>query len=210
MARHRIYIDKRWTLEGLTTFSRTYEQVYAFYYAVSPHEVAGEEVRLFSAFPWRGGYSAVNFYYGLRHAVPQKQRPRVLAIRYSSPGYIDLALWLGAAFAISKTVRHLAATLRESNAAYSEIMRDITRRRLGRIKVQAGEVELKRNQLRLINEHIDTAARLLKFRDVAKLNELTHHPFVTLKVLLSLYRRTRTLAEFVASENVEFKPPEEE
>jgi hypothetical protein len=210
MGRHRILIGKRWSLESLTVFSRTYEQTYAFYYSFAPEVVQHEESRLFAAFPWRGGYSAVNFYGGLRRAVPRKRRPRVLAIQYASPGYIDLALLLAAAFAISRTVRHLAATLRESNAAYNEIMRDISRRKLGRIRVQAGELDLKSKQLKVINDHIDTAARLLRFKETEKLSTLTGHPFITLKVLLSLYRRTRTLAEFVASDKVEFKSSEEE
>lgn len=210
MSKYRIYIDKRWNLDSLTVFSRTYEQTYAFYVVLSALKPDPEESRLFESLPWRGGYSAVNFYGGLRRTVPPERRPRIVAIRYSSPGYIDLALSIAAAIAISRGVRHIAATIRECNATYNEVMRDVSRRKLGRIRVRAAELELEQKRLRIVKKHTYTISQLIQFRGIDQLDAMTQNPYISLKILLSLYRRTRILAEFVKAEKVRFRSSEEE
>ena len=62
-------------------------------------------MRAFRAFPWRGGWSAVGFYEQLRIAVPPKHRPRLVAIEYASPGFMDLGGPIEVLTAIEKTVK---------------------------------------------------------------------------------------------------------
>src|SRR5882672_8864911 len=140
MADHyKIRIDQRWSLEDLYIFPRTYEQVYFLNYSLRPDlsDDAAERVsRAYEAFPWRGGYSAVSFYNQLKYSVPPRQRPNVVAIRYGSPGFIELALLLAIAHSVSKLVKSVAGSIRELNATYNEIMSDLQKRKLLRLDVK--------------------------------------------------------------------------
>ena len=195
----KINIDERWTLEDLYVFSRTYEQVYFLTFSLFP-DLPGTAVdrvaRAYQAFPWKGGYSAVNFYNQLKYAVPPAKRPKVVAIQYASPGFIELALIVAVSAAISRIVRHFTGAVRDMNSTYNEIMSDLQKRKLLRLEVKQKEIELSRDQYALIEEHAEQMAKLLGFQGHAALTERTGHPFITLKILLSYYRRIRRLAEF--------------
>ena len=83
---YTILIDKRWSLGDLYEFPRAYEQVYFAFEALIPadEEAAARIDRAFKAFPWRGGYSAVNFYNQLKYATPPNKRPTIKdAVRLS-------------------------------------------------------------------------------------------------------------------------------
>ena len=65
-----------------------------------------------------------------------------------------------------------------------------------RIKVKRQEIALKRDQLRFVEESAKSLSRSLGFKNLDQLNMLTQNPLGTLKILLSLYRRLRTLARY--------------
>lgn len=194
-----IEIDERWTLEDLYVFSRTYEQVYFMTYSLYddlPDSAIDRVTRAYQAFPWKGGYSAVNFYNQLKYAVPPAKRPKVAAIQYASPGFIELLLLVGVAGALSRVVRSVASTIREANAAYNEVMSDLQKRKLLRLDVRKKEIDLEKDELALIELYADRMASLLGFPGHAAITGRTGHPYITLKILLSYYRRVRKLAEF--------------
>ena len=99
VSRYRLDMDHEWELLELSSFGRQYVQVYSLLYALhfgadseDPYE---RTARAFRMYPWAGGWSAVDFYAALRTAVPRDHRPHVVAIQYSSPGYIELIVALG-------------------------------------------------------------------------------------------------------------------
>ncbi len=203
MARHygvySIRLDGRWTLEDLYRFPRTYEQAYFALDALIPSEsdIDFERVeRAFEAFPWQGGYSAVNFYNQLKYATPVKGRPSIVAIQYASPGFINLALVLEQAQTLAAIVAAVAGSITVCNALYNKIMNDLQRRKLLRIEVERAQLSLSREELKLIRKYNKEMAELLRIGTPAALDERTKRPLVSLKILLSVYRRIRTLAEY--------------
>ena len=203
MARHygvySIKLDGRWSLEDLYRFPRTYEQAYFALDALIPSEseIDLDRVRrAFEAFPWHGGYSAVNFYNQLKYATPIKSRPSVRAIEYASPGFLDLALILEQAQTLAAIVAAVAGSITACNALYNKIMNDLQRRKLLRIQVEKAEISLSREELKLIRQYSKEMAELLVIGTPDALEERTQRPLVSLKILLSVYRRIRTLAEY--------------
>jgi hypothetical protein len=203
MARHQgtypIHMDGRWTLEDLYKFPRTYEQAYFALDALIPSEsqVDFERVdRAFKAFPWQGGYSAVNFYNQLKYATPIRARPEILSIEYASPGAITLTLILEQAQLLAAIVGTVAGSITVCNALYNKIMNDLQRRKLLRIKVERENVALGRDELALISEYNREMATMLQIGTPDALDERTGRPLVSLKILLSVYRRVRTLADY--------------
>jgi len=93
---YRIEIDGEWTLNDLYGFPYAYTQAYSFLYSLMVDEVIDDEklIITFAAHPWRGGFSAVNFFHYLYELIPATERPNVISIQYSSPGWIELSLVL--------------------------------------------------------------------------------------------------------------------
>ena len=87
-------VDGGWGLLELSEFGRQYVQVYSVIHALAAEaeERGALENRLrrtLRAFPWRGGWSSVNFFKSLIDAVPDEYAPRIAKIEYASPGSID-------------------------------------------------------------------------------------------------------------------------
>lgn len=203
MTRHHgiytIQMDGRWTLDDLYKFPRTFEQAYFALDALtlSDSQVDFERVdRAFKAFPWRGGYSAVNFYNQLKYATPINARPAVSSIQYASPGWIDLSLILEQAQLLAAIVAAVAGSIAGCNALYNKIMTDLQRRKLLRIEVEKERIALGHDELKLIGEYNKQMAEMLQLDSPDALDSRTGKPLASLKILLSVYRRVRTLAEY--------------
>ena len=199
---YKIPIEGRWFLEDLYVFPRAYEQVYFLVYSLLPHEDENIQERIqyaYSQFPWQGGYSAVNFYNNLKLTTPKKQRPQVISLQYASPGWIELSLIIGVALSIEKLVKTVAKSLREANSVYHEIYEGTQKRKLLRIKVKSKELELEKAHADYIMQSVGKMADLLNMTEVDQITAKTGSPLKSLKILLSLYRRVRTLAEYQKS-----------
>ena len=197
--RYQVLLDRRWDLEDLYIFPRAYEQVYFAYQALLAYDddlIEGRIARAFQAYPWRGGYSAVNFYNQLKYVTPKKERPQVVRIEYASPGYLELVLNLPLALQIAGVVNVIAGTLLACNKVYNAIYVQAQKRKLLRMDVESRRIQLDRDQLDFLNAANVEMAELVGLSDPLVLNERTGNPLVTLKILMSIYRRLRTLAKY--------------
>jgi hypothetical protein len=196
---YRIFMDERWTLDDLYVFPRAYEQVYFALDALTPSETQSDEariVRAFQAFPWRGGYSAVNFFSQLKYATPTEQRPAVVAIQYASPGYMELLLFLEQAAKVAATVAGVAGSIGVCAGVYHKIVTDLTKRKLLRIEVEREKIALTRAELELIADYSSEMAEILQLGSADVIHTRTGRPLVSLKILMSVYRRVKKLADY--------------
>ena len=194
-----ILIDQRWSLEDLYKFPRTYEQVYFAFESVLPAETETTRRRLeraFRAFPWRGGYSAVSFYNQLKWATPLQKRPTIQAIQYSSPGFIELALNIPLALHIAGVVASVAGSIGICDQVYHRIHKHLQERKLLRLEVRRKRIDLTREEFSFIKEASDEMAEMLGLPSAQAIVERTEDPLIALKILLSIYRRVATLAEY--------------
>ncbi|HEY3374500.1 MAG TPA: hypothetical protein VGK02_05500 [Candidatus Aquicultor sp.] len=204
---YKIPIGGEWNLEDLYVFPRNYEQVYVLFYSFLAHKDESTQGRIeatFSNFPWRGGYSAAHFYGKLKYILPKQQRPQVLSLKYASPGWIELSLIIGIALLVQRLVKTIAATIREANSIYNEVYTGLQQRKLLRIEVEKKELELEAQHLEYINQSVAQMSKLMGFEDIQHIHEKTGNPLITLKILLSLYRRVRTLAEYQNNGKIRF------
>ncbi len=196
---YQIPIGGEWTLEDLYIFPRAYEQCYFLYLALTPDTPEFEDDRVlyaYEAFPWQGGYSAVDFYNQLKWAVPRRRRPRVTRIRYSSPGFIELGgLSVAVALVLEKVVRNICNSAKMISGTYTIIYRDMQKRKLLRIKTDNEIRKLTRAERHVIEAHAENLADVLDV-DLDVLTERTGSAYKSLKILLSLFRRVRLLCGF--------------
>lgn len=199
---YKIPIDEKWSLEDLYVFSRTYEQVYFLMYSLLPHqdEYIQEKIGYaYSAYPWKGGYSAVNFYNKLKFTTPREKRPQILSMKYSSPGYIELILIVEVAVLVAGIVKAIATCIKDMNSTYNEIYKGMSERKLMRIKIEQAALELEHTNIKYIQKSTDTMVSLLGLEDIEQIHKKSGSNLKTLKILLSLYRRVKILAEFQRS-----------
>lgn len=199
---HRINIDGRWDLEDLYRFPRAYEQVYYALYSLYPHEDEFTRLRVRQAyltFPWQGGYSAVNFYNHLKYTIPKNKRPTIRSIQYASPGWIEL---LVGALVITGLISHIVVrvctTLEKCNATYNAIYRGLVERKLLRIEAEKQQLEFERSNSAYLSEANAQMAEVLSIdaQQLAAINANTGSELKTLKIMLSIFRRVKILAEY--------------
>lgn len=204
---YTITIGGSWSLKDFYELPHTFAQVYAFHCAFLLMDEVDDPERLwyvFGSFPWRGGYSAVNFYNSLNSQVPLGFRPKVKSIQYASPGWIELSLLVPAAVAVSKVVDMFIRSASGLNGLYTEIYKGMHERKLMRIEAKRQEMDLTEKQIEFAVNMSKVLAEGLGFDRIEELNERTGHPVATLKMLLSYFRRVRKLAEYATTGKAEF------
>ncbi len=205
---YRIEIDGDWTLEDLYTFPRTYSQLYSVLFVLDETNLSDVDEeraeRTFQAHPWRGGYSAVNFYGWLGYLVPRRDRPRIASIRYASPGWIELALAVGVAANLGRLVSTFVKAGHELNGLYSEIYKGLNDRKLMKVNAKREELDLRQDEVRFLEDATQRLSRLMGFPNVAAIHRLTGNPLATIKILLSIYRRLRKLAAYEEAGKAKF------
>lgn len=207
MAQIRIKGD--WDLDMVGELSHAYVQVYAascFLLLPSLEGVASfsddRETGRYS-YPWRGGYSAVNFFRSIYAALPKRYHPVVLEMSYASPGFIEL---LGYSAAITLLVRTLTANAARILSVYKEVQEEIRKRQLNKLEVRERKAQV---------QFVESAyARLAEAMDIPpsateKLHASTGRDvWARLKILLALARRIDNLAAFLNSGKAELNEGE--
>jgi len=196
----KLYIDGRWELTDLNTLTRVYIQVYGLIYSLEiADDFLDEEIQyIYGKYPWRGGFSAVNFYQNLFHKMPREYRPSIKSIQYASPGFIELTELAGVAKDIAYIVSYVSAAILAGNKTYSQIQKGITERKLSKINLRSEELKLLEQERAFIHRSINEIANVMGVRSetLARLYLRTeNNELAVLKILSSLYRRARDLAD---------------
>lgn len=198
-------IDKKWNMEELAQLSKLYYQCYSLAYSLSPFQVDADDQKVvdwfkgvYAKFPWRGGYSAVNFYFTLFSKIPYDDRPNITRIEYASPGFIELQEAVVVASSLATIVAAIAVSIEKTHDVVHKIQMGISERKLARMEVALAELELNSAQLDFIRKSKEQLLEVMKITLEMRL-ELTRrcdgNELMELKILMSLYRRAEPLAE---------------
>lgn len=213
--KYQVGMDGKWALETLGDFSRLYSQVYSVMYAlnVEHHDnVSGSFRRVFQSYPWRGGFSRLNFYRAVKNSMPVLQRPDVRSIQFASPGTMVLELVPDVALLI----RASAVKLLDENSSAYAVYRNIDDRfaemglRKTHVRGQSeddeGEISVRNltdSQLAFVQESFSDLARAIDFKGADRLSELTGNRLAALKILMSYFRRIRDLVRMTRQDLIQ-------
>lgn len=196
-----IPLDGRWEMRDLEEFSKLFTQLYSFYYALEK-EIDSEGNGLFSyafeAFPWLGGYSAVNFYNKIYRTIPRRRRPNIKRMEYASPGELVLIAIVPTCLSIVFLLRQIVKLGSETVDLYRKVQKEITVRKLTKVKAKGGEITLSQEDHDFCLWAFNELASKLGITDQQKaiIMKAAKNPLAATKILASLYRRGRDLAEF--------------
>ena len=188
-----------WSLHDLYVFPHAYEQCYAFIYCLDTEAPARDVEAIDYAvlnYPWKGGYSYVNFYAVLQRQVPAKARPRIKSIHKASPGWIDLLLNLDAAKQVALAVATLSGATAAAAAAYGKAYKILLSLKTERERARSQQLQLSQAQIKSMRGVCDELAKSMGFKSLADLNRKTSNIEVSMKLLAAQYRRMKTLVEF--------------
>jgi hypothetical protein len=73
-----------------------------------------------------------------------------------------------------------------------------------RIEDRRRQLDFRREEIQFVEQSLTQMAAILGFKNIKEINEHTGNPYVSLKIMLSLYRRVRTLADYERKGKVEF------
>lgn len=202
LAIKNVDIDGRWGIEDMRRFSDLIQDSYAFVYALSGKGPATTKQRmgaLFHRYPWRGGYSSVNFFDDLYKIIPANERAEIRSIKYASPGTIQLQMDADVAALIRSFVDDLNSSNSVAQSAYKEA-RAFLRSKGWLGKAKDDLVLLAQDELQLLgfvqklagsfglNAHVDDVVRFSN-----------SDPLGAVKILLAYFRRLSNLADYSAT-----------
>jgi hypothetical protein len=151
-----------------------------------------------------GWIQPCEFFRYLYDLIPRPQRPTIVSIQFSSPGWIDLSLVLAIGIALRKIVNNVCDATLRVNDTYTEIYKGLQKRRLLSMESKSAELKLDREHLRFLEESAKTFARILGFGSLEQLNELAPNRLAALKMMLAFYRRIRKLKEYQDKKKLKF------
>ena len=142
---YAIPLDGEWTLKDFTDFFHLYGEVYSLCFLLTtapnlPDRFAAALVR----YPWKGGYSAVNFYDDIYGMLGRANRPGVKSIRYASPGLLELSAVVIVATNLRRIVEQFTKSGHAINDLYSSIYKGLIDRKLLRLDVREKELDISR------------------------------------------------------------------
>jgi hypothetical protein len=196
-----IDIDKRWFFDEFSEVEKIFTQLYSFMYAVSNVGgiVSNEKIKhTFEQYPWRGGFSAVNFYNDLRSSVPSFHEPEVESIVYASPGTIKLELFAPVAISTGEILNHVFSNPEMAKNAYDDARKYL--KQTGLLKIDATahyDALLTDATIATIADHLTDLGRAMRIEPlVEKIKVLAGNELVAIKIILSFYRRVVKLNKY--------------
>jgi hypothetical protein len=205
MAQHptktKLLLDGRWNLEELSEATKDYTQLYGFAYSLLadlPSARREEIDYIYGKFPWKGGYSTVNFFNQLFHKIPPPLRPEVARIQYASPGFIELYEILIVAGTVAAIVKAVCSTISTAHETYRKIQKGSIEHELAKIDLAKENLELTQRQISFCENSAKSLIQVFGLTEAQEqlINSRTQgNPVMKLKILLSVFRRVEPLAE---------------
>lgn len=197
----KLRLDGRWNLEELSEATKDYTQLYGFAYSLLPDLPLARRDEIdyiYGKFPWKGGYSTVNFFNQLFHKIPPRLRPEVERIQYASPGFIELSELLLVAVTVAGIVKAVCSTINSAHDTYRKIQKESVDLKLSKINLAKEELDLTQMQIAFCKS---SSKELVKVFDLTEAQEnlidqrVQGNPVMKLKILLSVFRRVEPLAK---------------
>lgn len=197
----KLLLDGRWNLEELSEATKDYTQLYGFAYSLLadlPSARREEIDYIYGKFPWKGGYSTVNFFNQLFHKIPPPLRPEVARIQYASPGFIELYEILIVAGTVAAIVKAVCSTISTAHETYRKIQKGSIEHELAKIDLAKENLELTQRQISFCENSAKSLIQVFGLTEAQEqlINSRTQgNPVMKLKILLSVFRRVEPLAE---------------
>lgn len=212
-------LDKDWNMDDMASMAKLYNQCYSLVYSLSGFQIDSTDERVidwfqgaYAKYPWRGGFSTVNFYHSLYTKIPYDGRPQIRKIQYASPGFILLEEALLVATMLAGIVGAVTISIDRIHGTYNKIQKGLSERKLTRLEVQLKDLELGQSRLEFVKDSKITLIRDMAIPENMQ-KELSRrsdgNELMELKILMSFHRRIEPLAMMQDGGKLKIEKPEE-
>tara|TARA_R110001583_G_scaffold49511_1_gene155011 strand:- start:9 stop:692 length:684 start_codon:yes stop_codon:yes gene_type:complete len=198
-------LDKDWDMQELASLSKLYTQCYSLVYSLSGFKTDSNDEKVidwfegvYAKYPWRGGFSTINFYSSLYTKLPYEARPQIKKIQYASPGYILLNEALVVAGTLAGIVAAITVSVDKINNTYNKIQKGLSERKLTKLEVSLKDLQLDSAKLEFVR---NSKKDLIEGMNIPKEMQLElkrrseENDLMELKILMSFYRRIEPIAK---------------
>lgn len=201
-------IDNELYTDDLSMIPYIFQQLYSFHYALEHLAVESVKNRVVSLLSsWTGGASAVNIFTGLRSLIPTIHRPRVNAIKYNSPGYIELNLLPKIAKSVEFSMDRSLANFRfyRMESFYNGTYKYLKDNNISGFDYEGVNLEAIINDdiKKHLARRVSIFMKLLGWSQYQNtFDKLGAHPLQQLRTILAYYRRFKKLRDYVDHDNL--------
>lgn len=200
--RRIVDIDGRWGIGDLRKFSDLVEDCYGFGLALQGSFGAYSQSKvteLFQKYPWRGGFSSLNFFSELCTNIPIEKRAEVSKIQYASPGEIEFSMDGLVADSIRELILDINEPESEAQKTYKETHRWLEDKRW--LSKSGIELFLDASDNDDLTKKLELMCEKFGLGEISKrvLELGQNDPLSAVKIILAYYRRLKQLADYVAT-----------
>ena len=197
--RTKLLLDGEWTLADLDYLGRSLNISYAYlYWMTVPEDHIPTHIRgAFARDLWSREYVNETFPHFLLSRIPYEQQARIVSIKYSSPGWIEMAAAVSTLSALAMCVRAWLTTTDRAIETLQKIIQFL--RQCGRIG-RSGKISLDEKTAVAISDAeklYKEVAPVLGFspKDATRILELTGNPISALRLMAAIAKSSDRLAE---------------
>lgn len=202
-------LDGDWYLEELVGLPRIYSQLYSFIYTVkniAKESVESNAEKIFSNYPWRGGFSTVNFFNDLSKVIPSFHEPKVDSIQYASPGQIRLELLRPVSYSLETVINASFENREELQKHYNKVATYIRDNELSQVEGNNSKLKLDNDIDNVLFESIVRFVTLMSLKPYQDdIIRLAGNNLVAIKIIMSIFRRNKKLFDFMGRGMLKFE-----
>lgn len=207
----RFEIQGDWDFGDLDALTSSFKLTYAYFYWLQqpiesiPSHLTTRITRYF----WSGDYIGDKFAEDLYWHIPEHQRIRLKAIHYNSPGWIEIAACVPVLVALAFCVRAWIGTADKAVDLFAKIDKYFIDRKLRKIERKISLSEIGGDAIDEARVLCFELGKLLGFekKNVELMIDLTGNPISTLRLMVTLGKEARRVADLQSKGKLKLPSP---
>lgn len=195
----RFEMGGEWDIDDLGSLSGSLRLTYAYFYWLyqAPDSIEPRVRSMFARYFWSGEYIGDRFSQDLYYHIPTEHRLRLGSIHYSSPGWLELVGSLPVLVGLAFCARAWIGTADKALDLFTKIDKFFEERKLRKIAKSFNLTQISPQAIDEAHGLCFDFGAFLGFdnRQIESMIELTGNPISTLRLLVSLSKESRRMAE---------------
>lgn len=181
-------------MDDMAYMTRRFVDAYA-----TLHHFQATQIPEVGSHPWRGGYSSMHFFKEVLGQVRSNVRPRVEAVQWSSPGFVQIRAERSVGRLVAEVVHRVVANIDRAGAILARLENYIRVEELN----HAGRPTLSREQSATLRNYARQLQQVMVVPTWEWIDSLSSDAFETAKIVMAIYRRISDLAWYVHDGSIE-------
>ncbi|WP_419227109.1 hypothetical protein [Alteromonas sp. OM2203] len=186
--------ENDWSMDSLRDLFKKFSQIFDFNYLVSNRSTIN------SSFPWKDGASTVHFYERIKNAIPQRDRCKLDAVSYASPGYMKISGEQEKSHEALGKIKDYLDQQVDIQLHYSKLYKSILAGKYNSMPFEGAVREF--DSCNSCNESLNELANLILGVDKDWFMQQFEYNFVKAKILMGHTRRLESFANYLLDSNV--------